>query len=252
VTRVELELERTLAQRGALDPRLEKRLRSHDAAALLADLLARVWETLLAPFWPRLRDVLERDVLYRSRAFAQGGLASLFKDLAPLVTLDGPNVRILSHDLDTTRVVAGHGLQLRPSAFIWPYATALLDEAGPAEIFYPTRGAASLFWREHHHDRALSVLIGSTRAEILNTLAEPMHTSALSRLIGRSPGNIADHLKALHNSHLIQRARVGRHVFYARTALGDALSNVATRNSTAPPEPRLPLADIPYPEPISA
>jgi DNA-binding transcriptional ArsR family regulator len=236
--RVELELARTLAQQGTLDPRLEKRLRSPDAAALLADLLERVWETLLAPSWPRLRDALERDVLYRSRALARGGLASLFNDLAPLVTLDEPNVRVLCDDFDTTRVVAGHGLQLRPSAFIWPYATTSVGEAGEAEIFYPTRGAASLSWREHHHDAALSALIGSTRAQVLNMLAEPMHTSALARRIGRSPGNIADHLKALHNSGLIKRARIGRHVIYARTALGDALSNVAeTRRTTARPDP---------------
>jgi DNA-binding transcriptional ArsR family regulator len=252
--RVELELERTLAQQGTLDPRLEKRLRSPDAAALLADLLAQVWDTLLAPSWARLRDVLERDVLYRSRALARGGLALLFDDLAPLVTLDGPNVRVFSDDLDTTRVVAGHGLVLRPSAFISAYATTSVDEAGAAQIFYPTRGAASLFWREHRHDdAALSALIGSTRAQVLNTLAEPLHTSALARLIGRSPGNIADHLKALHNSGLIERARVGRHVIYARTALGDALSNVAeTRRRPARPERRLPLADKRHAEPIPA
>jgi DNA-binding transcriptional ArsR family regulator len=217
------EVERTLAQHETLDPEIEERLRRPGAAVLLADLLARVWETLVEPSWPRIRDVLERDILYRSRALARGGLASLFAGLAPLVTLDEPNVRIRSAGYDSTRAVGGQGLQLRPSAFIWPHAAASLDESQPAEIFYPARGVAALFSEGHRQDGALGALIGSTRAQILSLLAEPMHTSAVARLIGRSPGNVADHLKALRGSGLIERARVGRQVIYSRTALGDAL-----------------------------
>jgi DNA-binding transcriptional ArsR family regulator len=220
---VRAQVERTLAQCDTLDPAVEERLRLPGAAALLADLLARIWEVLVAPSWPRIRDVLERDILYRSRALARGGLASLVAGLAPLVTLDEPNVRIRCDGFDSTRAIGGQGLQLRPSAFIWPYAAASLDESQPAEIFYPARGVAALLSEGHRRDGALGGLIGSTRAHILSLLVEPMHTSAVARLIGRSPGNVADHLKALRSSGLIERARVGRHVIYSRTALGDAL-----------------------------
>jgi hypothetical protein len=103
------------------------------------------------------------------------------------------------------------------------YAVASLDETQPAELVYPARGVASLFWRPKPHDGALATLIGATRAQVLTTLDEPMHTSGLARLLGRSLGNIADHPSALHHSGLIDRARVGRHVVYSRTPLGDAL-----------------------------
>jgi len=177
-----------------------------------------------ALFTPQIFDVLERDVLHRSRSLARGGLTALFDDLAPLITLAEPELHVQCDDVEATRGLDGTGLLLRPSAFIWPYAAASLDPMQPAELMYPARGVAALFFSEpKHYEAALGALIGATRAQILTMLNEPMHTSGLARLFRRSPGNIADHLKALRDSGLIERARVGRHVVYSRTRLGDAL-----------------------------
>jgi DNA-binding transcriptional ArsR family regulator len=217
------EIERTLSQSSQLDPRVERRLRSSEATGLLADQLRLVWESLLAPSWQLVRDVLERDLLYRSRSLARGGLGALVADLAPLITLAGPELRIECTGVEATHVLDGRGLLLRPSAFIWPYATASIDSTRRAEVVYPARGVASLLWHKPTSDCALAALIGSTRAQVLAMLDEPMHTSGLARLFRRSPGNIADHLKALRDSGLIDRARIGRHVIYSRTSLGDAL-----------------------------
>jgi DNA-binding transcriptional ArsR family regulator len=220
VEQVAYEIDACLKRMPTADTRIERQLRSREAAVLLADLLGLLWDAVLAPAWPRLRDLLERDVMHRSRVLARGGLASLFEDLEPLITL---RERTLLVDLTTegTMVLGGGGLRLMPSAFVWPYALAI-DETPPT-LIYPSRGVASLFWTSAGGDGAVAKLIGTTRAEILELVAEPSHTSALARGLGRSPGNIADHLKVLLACGLVARARVGRTVMYSRTPLADAL-----------------------------
>ncbi len=215
------EIDLCLQRQSQIDPALEAQLRSPDAAKRLARLLEALWEALIAPSWPRLRDLLERDVLHRSRLLARGGLASLFTDLAPLVTLEDRRL-LVDLSWNAKIVLDGCGLQLMPSAFIWPYAVAMLDERPPT-VVYPSRGVASLFWDAHGRDAAIAKLIGTTRAEILEAVAEPRHTSGIARQLERSPGNIADHLRVLHDCGLVARARLGRNVMYSRTPLGDAL-----------------------------
>jgi DNA-binding transcriptional ArsR family regulator len=225
---VKAQIDRTLSTSslptfGPLAPDVERQLRSPGAVDRLADQLMLLWQAFLAPSWQGIRDVLDRDVLHRSRALARGGLAGLFDGLAPLITLAEPELRIQCKGYDETRALDGSGLVLKPSVFVWPYTAVTLDSARPPEVIYPARGVASLFWGAPHDDGALATLIGATRAQVLAMLDEPMHTSGLARMFGRSPGNVADHLKALRASGLIDRARVGRHVIYSRTPLGEAL-----------------------------
>jgi DNA-binding transcriptional ArsR family regulator len=232
-------------------PEVEELLRSPGVAARLAGQLLLVWSELVAPSWDRIRDVLDRDVLHRSRALARGGLAGLFDGLAPLVTLDEPELRIRCTGYDSTRALDGRGILLKPSVFAWPYTAVTLDETRPPEVIYPARGVASLFSDAPHDDAALAALIGTTRAQVLATLDEPMHTSGLARVFGRSPGNIADHLKVLRASGLIERARAGRRVIYSRTPLGEALlSGVGPAKGGG--RPTLALAESPRDEPASA
>jgi DNA-binding transcriptional ArsR family regulator len=205
---------------AALEPEMERRLRSPDAVVMLADLLNAFWETAVQPRWPQLRDLLERDVLYRSRLLASGGLAEVFSDLKPLISLDE---RALSVRLrtDGTNILNGDGLRLMPTAFESPRAASVIGD--PPTLIYPARGTASLFWSKRSADATVGNLIGTTRALILEQVGEPSHTSGLARNLGRSAGNIADHLKVLHAAGLVSRARAGRNVLYSRTPLAEAL-----------------------------
>jgi DNA-binding transcriptional ArsR family regulator len=226
--RVRREISKCLAGCGPLDREVESTLRSEDATVVLADSLFAVWENLLAAQWPRLRDLLDRDVLYRSRLLARGGLAQLFVDFEPLVTLRKRSLLVeLAHE-ETCRL-RGEGLRLMPSAFAESYG--IIVDGDARTLVYRARGVGSLLWAKGDIDMTVGRLIGPTRALILEQVGEPSHTSALARGLGRSPGNIADHLKVLHACGLVARARLGRKVLYSRTAVADALLANGDRTS---------------------
>jgi DNA-binding transcriptional ArsR family regulator len=222
--RVRTEVDRCLEARGSVGREVERSLRSRGTAKRLAEVLSALWDELLSPSWPLICDCLERDILYRSRALAGGGLAAVFEDLVPLVRLDG---RRLIVDQDVHRIPPrdGAGLLFMPSAFTSPRSASVLHATtAPVTIYYRARGSGAMWFRSSRDLTAgLPELVGRTRAEVLEAIDEPMHTTALALQLGRSQGNIADHLAVLRRSGLVRSTRVGMHVLYARTPLGEAL-----------------------------
>jgi hypothetical protein len=55
----------------------------------------------------RSRELLERDVDYRARRLAEGGLARLFENLAPVVSLRGHELRVRQPATATMRTPLG-------------------------------------------------------------------------------------------------------------------------------------------------
>jgi DNA-binding transcriptional ArsR family regulator len=219
--RARAEIARALAGRS-VDERTGRALRAPDAHDRLADLLALVWHELVEPSWPQVRELLERDVAYRGRRLAEGGLARLFEDLSPRVALRGRRLRVQQRTTATVEL-GPNGLLLSPSAFIAPRIASMAE---PPLVIYPARGTAALVGTEHETDgraAALARLIGSTRAEILGLTGEPVSGLSLARRLRRSPGNVADHLAVLLQAGLVSRRRSGRSVLYTRTELGESM-----------------------------
>ncbi len=196
-----------------------------DPAAGLARVcsqLAEAWRVLVAPSWPRIRELVAADLAHRARIMAAHGFGAAIDDLHARVRWTGDAISVQ----DPARVehdVAGAGLILQPSAFSWPAVIAILD-TGPAILVYPARGVAVL-WRTGSVEApaALARLLGRTRARLLTDLDEPRSTSALALRHDLGAPGVSAHLQALHASGLVVRRREGHEVRYGRTPLGEGL-----------------------------
>ncbi|HEY7485908.1 MAG TPA: DUF5937 family protein [Streptosporangiaceae bacterium] len=204
--------------------RIEGLLADPEAARhRVADELANAWRDLVLPWWPRIRELLDADVAYRSRLLAGHGLGHVVADLDDRVSWADDTIVVRSR-AEQECALAGRGLVFMPSAFIWPGIAAVIESPWRPTLVYPARGIGEL-WRERGDPpAALARLLGSTRALLLDDLAEPLSTTVLAARHGLSAGGVSAHLAALHGAGLLVRRRHRHEVRYARTALGDALA----------------------------
>lgn len=121
--------------------------------------------------------------------------------------------------------LAGRGLLLMPSAFLWDRPMVAADDPWQPTLIYPARGIATL-WDEGRGatPEGLAGVLGRTRAALLVDLDAPRSTTELARRHGLSPGGASQHLSALRGAGLVAGRRDGRSVLYMRTALGDGLA----------------------------
>ncbi|MFJ6719983.1 MULTISPECIES: DUF5937 family protein [unclassified Streptomyces] len=222
------ELRRSLAcTPGASESELGRRMLEDPARAVqeLADLHERAWEALIAPHWPRLRALLEADILFHSRRLAAGGLEALFDGLHPDLSWSHDTLtveRAVHHE----RRLDGQGLLLMPSAFVWPEVVGGYDPPWQPTLVYPARGIGALWTTSTEATPGpLAALLGRARADILCALTEPASTTALAALLGLAPSTVSAHLKTLRAAGLLLAARHGHQVFYERTPLAIALTN---------------------------
>lgn len=213
-----------LSRRPATDPRVLAVLADKNVCTILADAMEAAWHELVAPDWPALRAVLERDVVYRGGLLSTGGWQAAFAGLHKrLAWRDG--ALELSRFVDGTHHLDGAGMLLVPAVFVWPHIGAYTDPPWPKTLVYPARGTAAL-WDPGPATPpdALASLLGRSRARLLVTLSDPASTTQLATSLGMAPGAVGDHLAVLRNAGLVTRARSGRSVLYRRTPLGDALT----------------------------
>jgi len=192
----------------------------------LAELLARYWDCVIAPYWPRLRALLEGDVLYRAYKLATEGPQSMFADLHPLVSFASGTLEINKSREDDVRPNGG-GLLLIPVVFSWPNLYVITDSPWPPTLAYSPRGVGGL-WIEDRPptSEGLKLFLGEIRAQLKKCLLVPSTTGQLAQQLGVTPGAISQQLTQLKKSGLVESYRRGRHVFHRLNDAGHCLLRV--------------------------
>ncbi|MFP3986295.1 winged helix-turn-helix domain-containing protein [Streptomyces sp. E11-3] len=228
--RVRKDLDHLARHQGYLGPRL----RSLHAApqtrlANLTEEIETYWELALAPYWARIREVLDADIFYRARMVAEHGAGCLLNDLHTSVSWDDNALRMARRKQPLTRTTAGTGLLLIPSAFTGPGLRTRTTLPDPPQLAYPARGIGSLWTaRPAPRTEALSAVLGRSRTLLLTELETPSSTTQLAHRTGLSPAGISQSLTALRKAGLVTAHRAGRSVLYARTTAADTLLQAAS------------------------
>ncbi|WP_370618155.1 ArsR/SmtB family transcription factor [Mumia sp. Pv 4-285] len=219
--------ERVRADLRAVHPgRLPHALRgpTDEVRARMMRALRAYWDACFAPWWPRMRAVLQADIVYRGHVTASEGVAAMFGGLSDRITLENDVVRVRLNTARRSRLpTRGAGLTLVPSLFTRG-ASVPISEDEPPMIMYGVRGVGTLWQAEPRRSPAVLVnLLGAARAGLLTALSTPASSTELAGRLGVTTPAVNQHLRAMRDAGLLTSARQGRSVLYLRSELGDAL-----------------------------
>ncbi|GAA1148556.1 DUF5937 family protein [Kribbella jejuensis] len=191
----------------------------------VVEALKHYWQTMMAPYWSRMRTLLSADISYRGHVLTQYGTGAMLNGLGPAITYaDG----LLKVDrvaaISRTEKINGRGLVLQPTLF-GPHAVIPFDPGADPLLGYPPRGQANL-WSvaEPPSHQDLAQLIGTPRARILDLLTHPRTTTDLAGELQVTPSAVSQHLQLLRRTGLVEPQRIGKQVLYRPTELAALLT----------------------------
>jgi DNA-binding transcriptional ArsR family regulator len=217
------QIRRSLEGTGPVDDDVAAVLTNRDVVARLADMLEAMWQLLVAPDWPQLLAIVERDVLHRAERLANEGWAGALAGLHPKLRWQDGAVLVGARPAETVHL-HGRGITFVPTVFLHPQLATLFEEPWPPTITYPARGSAALWEPTVSSPGALGRLLGASRADLLLRLETAASTTHLARATGLAVGAVGDHLRVLREAGFVTGTRTGRSVVYRRTPIGEAVA----------------------------
>lgn len=217
-----------LAAHGRL-PSWTRRLADGDRQALdhVAAAL-RSWHGLAtAPYQDRIDRLLDLDRAVRLRDARLGGPERMLAGLPALLRWEPP-VLVTHYPYDRDIYLNGRGLVLLPSFFCWRLPITLIDPELPPVLAYPVEHQVGWLDRPDPPDvgtrPALTALLGTTRAAVLDTVAlGPISTSGIAESVRISAPSASEHAAVLREAGLIITRRDGNSVLHSLSKTGAVL-----------------------------
>nr|WP_199811370.1 ArsR family transcriptional regulator [Kitasatospora phosalacinea] len=250
--RIRADLDHLRHHQGRTGPRT-RALHADPPAQLprLVREIAAYWETVLAPYWPRIRALLDADVFHRAGQAARHGTGHLLNSLHPQVSWGDAGLHLERRARTLARHATGSGLLLVPSAFKGSGLSTRIAPPDPPQLAYRARGTGDLWQpRTAPAADALAAVLGRARTLLLAELDTPATTTELAARTGLSPAHVSQNLTALRAAGFATAHRTGRTVLYARTAVAETLLTEVpptARPPTATPLTESPLTERPPP-----
>jgi DNA-binding transcriptional ArsR family regulator len=193
----------------------------------VADALRTWHDVAVRPFGDQMAVHFDADLATRTRDSRFGGPERVLANLPPPLSWQPP-VLCSPYPRQCDLHLNGRGLLLVPSFFCWGKPVTLINPDLPPVLVYPVdRG---LRWMDEDlsattgGERALSALLGSTRAAVLSTIGHlPATTTDISRRLRISVPSASEHATVLRMAGLILSHRTNNTVLHSLTSAGAAL-----------------------------
>lgn len=225
-----------LAERQAM-PRWTQHLADDpDLRRQVYDAVAKLYETLLGPYWNRMTPQFASDRLLCMRQFLTGGVEYLLSQVNPRWTTWNPPVLEIqmANCVEFDLHLEGRGVLLVPS--LWSTRTLVDSDARPQPVVtYPVRhddplGQLTALGLEPdgiRPDEPVRKLLGHTRAAVLHTIAEHpgCTTTELATTTHIAVASASEHATVLREAGLIRTIRHRNTALHSPTPLGLALLN---------------------------
>jgi len=184
----------------------------------------------IAPFWPRVRSLVDAERAARARTVLDHGTEGLLAAMRPALLWRAPVLEVgHPHPVEREIRLSGRGLVLAPSAFCWRWPVIVVHPGLPPVLMYPVERGPE-WWTGPDHApgaRALADLLGPTRAACLTVIGNSCTTGELARRTGVTAPTASVHATTLRAAGLTTSTRQGNTVVHTPTPLGTALLRAA-------------------------
>jgi DNA-binding transcriptional ArsR family regulator len=191
------------------------------------------YEAVVAPYRCSIETAISRDLATRASVLASRGVEALLRSYRPAAAWSAGEFQVPTHR-DQELQLDGRGLLLIPSYFCVGGPLTMLDPALPPVLIYPVERQPDAYPARHARPEALSALIGTTRAAVLQAIGtNPRTTEELARRVGISPASASEHASVLRRAGLVTSSRDRNRMQHLVSPLGLTLLNHQTTGPTA-------------------